>query len=172
MKKLLSRLSKPLFVVFAAAFLSACSSSADASLSTKAATPNQINQHSALKTSSLGGNATDKILSVYRNWAGTRYRLGGSTRAGIDCSAFVQKVMGSFNVSMPRSTTEQKSVGRKISKSDLRPGDLVFFRGNKHVGVYVGNGQFVHSGSSTGVTKASLSDSYWSRTYTQSRRVL
>ncbi|MDH2998832.1 peptidase C40 [Pasteurellaceae bacterium LFhippo2] len=177
MKQLFSRLSKPLFVIFAAAFLSACSSTADASLSTKAATPSQVSKYaqkeSGVKTSSLGGrNAADKVLSVYRNWAGVRYRLGGSTKAGIDCSAFVQKVMGSFNVNMPRSTTEQKTVGRKISKSELRPGDLVFFRGNKHVGVYVGNGQFVHAGSSTGVTKASLSNSYWARTYTQSRRVL
>ena len=172
MKKLLSTLKKPLFLLFAVTFITGCASDATASLSSKAATPSQLAKESKLKTSSLNHNATQKVLSVYHNWAGTRYRLGGSTKAGIDCSAFVQKVMSSFDLSMPRSTSEQKSVGRQISKSDLRPGDLVFFRKNQHVGVYIGGGKFVHSGTSTGVVTSSLSEDYWSRTYTQSRRVL
>lgn len=77
-----------------------------------------------------------------------------------------------FNKEMPRSTAGQRHVGRSISKSDLRPGDLVFFRKNNHVGVYIGNGKFVHASSSRGVTTSSLSERYWSRTYTQSRRVI
>mgnify|MGYP002739503453 FL=1 len=92
---------------------------------------------------------------------------------GIDCSAFVQKTMsGAFNVHLPRSTAEQRYSGHSISKSDLQPGDLVFFRKNNHVGVYIGGGKFVHASTSQGVTTSSLSESYWSRTYTQSRRVL
>lgn len=142
---------------------------ASASLSTKAATPNQLSKEHSVKQS----NASSKVMNAYRYWAGTRYRLGGTTKAGIDCSAFVKEAMSSaFNVKLPRSTAEQRHVGRKIAKSDLRPGDLVFFRNNKHVGVYVGDGKFVHSGSSTGVTVASLSNRYWARNYTQSRRVL
>lgn len=145
---------------------------ATAILSTKAATPSQIAKETS-KSFPTTQNASQKVMNVYRQWAGTRYRLGGTTKAGIDCSAFVQKTMsGAFNVHLPRSTAEQRHTGRAISKSELRAGDLVFFRNNKHVGVYIGNGKFVHSGSSTGVTVASLSDRYWARTYTQSRRVL
>lgn len=116
---------------------------------------------------------TQQVLNVYQKWKGTRYRMGGASRAGIDCSAFVRETMGkAFNVHLPRSTSEQKHSGKSIAKAALKPGDLVFFRKNHHVGVYVGNGKFVHSSSSRGVTTSSLSESYWARTYTQSRRVL
>lgn len=147
--------------------LAACSSTVNASLSTKAAKPNQITH-----TQSKNSDAS-KVLSAYRQWAGTRYRLGGTTKAGIDCSAFVKAAMNSaFNLHLPRSTAQQKYSGKAISKKELRPGDLVFFRKNHHVGIYVGGGKFVHASSSRGVTTSSLSEKYWARTYTQSRRVL
>lgn len=148
----------------------------------KAATPEQIEQQISRKevktaphnqNASSANQASQKVNNIYRKWAGTRYRLGGSGVGGIDCSAFVQKTMsGAFNVHLPRSTAEQRYSGRLISKSDLRPGDLVFFRKNNHVGVYIGGGKFVHASSSRGVTTSSLSESYWARNYTQSRRVL
>lgn len=148
----------------------------------KAATPEQIEQQISRKevkaaphnqNASSANQASQKVNNIYRKWAGTRYRLGGSGAGGIDCSAFVQKTMsGAFNVHLPRSTAEQRYSGRYISKSDLRPGDLVFFRKNNHVGVYIGGGKFVHASSSRGVTTSSLSESYWARNYTQSRRVL
>lgn len=75
-------------------------------------------------------------------------------------------------MSMPRSTAEQRYVGTKISKSELEFGDLVFFRKNNHVGIYIGNNQFIHASTSKGVTTNSLSEDYWMRTYTQSRRVI
>lgn len=168
MQKLLSVCKKSYFITLFLSLFAFFSQNAAASLSTKAATPSQI--VNAQKSSQ---NASQKVMNVYRQWAGTRYRLGGTSKAGIDCSAFVQTTMSSaFNLRLPRSTAEQRYSGRAISKSELRAGDLVFFRKNKHVGVYIGNGKFVHSGSSTGVTVASLSDRYWARTYTQSRRVL
>ncbi|MCK3657469.1 endopeptidase [Pasteurellaceae bacterium Pebbles2] len=114
-----------------------------------------------------------KLTDVYNLWAGTRYRLGGTTRRGIDCSAFMQETFSSaFGIDLPRSTSEQRSVGKRINKQDLQKGDLVFFRGNRHVGVYIGNGQFMHASTSQGVTISSLSENYWARNYTQSRRVL
>ena len=73
---------------------------------------------------------------------------------------------------LPRSTSEQLYLGRQIQKHELRKGDLVFFRRNNHVGVYIGNNQFMHASSSQGVTISSLDEDYWSRTYTQSRRVM
>lgn len=158
-------------IVFSCGILFALNTSATASLSSKPATPHQILTAPTTKTSSA--SASQKIHNIYRQWAGTRYRLGGTTKAGIDCSAFVRETMlKAFNLNLPRSTAEQKLVGRAIKKSELRVGDLVFFRNNKHVGVYIGNGKFIHAGSSTGVTTASLSNSYWAKNYTQSRRVL
>lgn len=148
----------------------------------KAATAEQISQKAHLSAQTNVNNAnlsktakvsSQKVNEVYRQWAGTRYRLGGTGANGIDCSAFVQKAMsGAFNLHLPRSTAEQRYSGRSISKSDLQPGDLVFFRKNHHVGVYIGGGKFVHSSSSRGVTTSSLSENYWARTYAQSRRVL
>ncbi|MCK3654656.1 peptidase C40 [Pasteurellaceae bacterium Macca] len=151
-----------------------------ASLSTKAATPTQLIKATAAPEALAQSKATvstsssnQKVLSAYRQWAGTRYRLGGTSHSGIDCSAFVRATMSSaFNLHLPRSTMGQKTVGRSISKSELRPGDLVFFRKNHHVGVYIGGGKFVHASSSRGVTTSSLSEGYWTRNYTQSRRVL
>nr|WP_314741092.1 NlpC/P60 family protein [uncultured Haemophilus sp.] len=148
----------------------------------KAATAEQISQNAKNKSAKVSASqnkassaktSSQKVNQVYRQWAGTRYRLGGTGSAGIDCSAFVQKTMsGAFNLHLPRSTAEQRHIGRSISKSDLQPGDLVFFRKNNHVGVYIGGGKFVHASTSQGVTTSSLSESYWARTYTQSRRVL
>lgn len=183
---------KPIFLLSALTAFGGFATDAVASLSSAqplssrivatAATPEQIKAkaHSSIKTSTLSPNAASgtssanqKINQIYRQWAGTRYRMGGTGRGGIDCSAFVQKTMsGAFGLDLPRSTAEQRYEGRAISKSDLRPGDLVFFRKNNHVGVYIGGGRFVHASTSQGVTTSSLSESYWARTYTQSRRVL
>ena len=149
----------------------------------KTATAEQIEQNAKSKFVKVNANQTpnttasknssQKVNQVYRQWVGTRYHLGGTGVGGIDCSAFVQKTMScAFNIHLPRSTAEQRHSGRSISKSDLQPGDLVFFRKNNHVGVYIGGGKFVHASTSQGVTTSSLSESYWSRTYTQSRRVL
>lgn len=188
-KNLFATQFKPLFITSILALFTGYTSISHASLSTKPATPNQIvaskaerlsKKHTVSLTNTpnkantaLQANNSSRINSVYHNWVGTRYRLGGTTKAGIDCSAFVREVMGkAFNKDMPRSTAEQRYVGQSISKSELRPGDLVFFRKNNHVGVYIGNGKFVHASSSRGVTTSSLSESYWSRTYTQSRRVI
>ncbi|MBS6027745.1 MAG: C40 family peptidase [Haemophilus pittmaniae] len=116
----------------------------------------------------------DKALAaVYNEWMGTRYRMGGTGKGGIDCSAFMQTAFAdAFGIDLPRSTSEQRYLGRKIQKHELRKGDLVFFRGNNHVGVYVGHNQFMHASTSQGVTISSLDEDYWSRTYTQSRRVM
>ncbi|MGV6989817.1 NlpC/P60 family protein [Testudinibacter sp. P80/BLE/0925] len=114
-----------------------------------------------------------KLHEFYHNWQGVRYRLGGTTQNGIDCSAFVLNAFDrAFGLQMPRSTAEQRHVGKKINKSELEFGDLVFFRKNKHVGIYIGNGEFIHASTSKGVTTNSLSENYWSRNYTQSRRVI
>ena len=187
---LLTQLKLSLFVLFAgltfqanASLSSTSTHQVKARIVAKAATAEQIEQNAKSKSVKVNSNQTpntttsknssQKVNQVYRQWVGTRYHLGGTGVGGIDCSAFVQKTMsGAFNIHLPRSTAEQRHSGHSISKSDLQPGDLVFFRKNNHVGVYIGGGKFVHASTSQGVTTSSLSESYWSRTYTQSRRVL
>ena len=109
------------------------------------------------------------------NWIGIPYRWGGTSRRGIDCSAFVQQyVRTTLGIELPRTTATQRYEGVSIDKGELIPGDLVFFRrrGTRHVGVYLGDGEFIHASSSRGVTISELSNSYWSRYYWMSRRIL
>ncbi|HIL57077.1 MAG TPA: hypothetical protein EYG39_04115 [Rhodothermales bacterium] len=110
-----------------------------------------------------------------QDWLGTPYRWGGTTRRGIDCSAFVQQlVRATFDIELPRTTATQVHRGVRISRDELVPGDLVFFRrrGVRHVGVYLGNGDFIHASSSRGVTVSTMESGYWDRSYWQSRRIL
>lgn len=114
-----------------------------------------------------------QLAKIYQEWEGTRYRLGGLSKNGIDCSGFTQTAFAdAFGIALPRSTNEQRYVGKSIQKSELKHGDLVFFRANRHVGIYLGNNKFMHASTTSGVMISSLNEAYWSRTYTQSRRVL
>ena len=109
------------------------------------------------------------------NWIGIPYRWGGTTRRGIDCSAFVQQyVRATLGIELPRTTATQRYEGVSIDKSELIPGDLVFFRrrGTRHVGVYLGDNEFIHAASSRGVMISDLDNNYWSRYYWMSRRIL
>lgn len=106
-----------------------------------------------------------RLMDQYASWKGVRYRLGGSTRKGIDCSAFVQRTFREqFGLELPRSTSEQQETGKSISRAQLRTGDLVLFRAGstgRHVGIYLGNNQFVHASTSSGVTISSMDEPYW-----------
>ncbi|HSH56329.1 MAG TPA: NlpC/P60 family protein, partial [Halomonas sp.] len=95
------------------------------------------------------------LLAQHERWAGTPYRLGGTSRHGVDCSALVQNIFAeTFQLLLPRTTSEQLSEGRPVSRDELAPGDLVFFRPPgvyRHVGIYIGEGRFLHASSSRGV---------------------
>lgn len=116
------------------------------------------------------------LLEQHRSWAGTPYRLGGDSARGIDCSALVQQVYrDTFDLELPRSTYGQVQEGREIDRQALQAGDLVFFRPPgqyQHVGVYVGDGHFLHASTSQGVTMSRLDNRYWQRYYWQARRAL
>ncbi|GDX04705.1 bifunctional murein DD-endopeptidase/murein LD-carboxypeptidase [Buttiauxella sp. A111] len=117
-----------------------------------------------------------RLMDQYASWKGVRYRLGGSNKSGIDCSAFVQRTFREqFGLELPRSTSEQQDSGKSISRNKLRTGDLVLFRAGstgRHVGIYIGNNQFVHASTSSGVTISSMDEPYWKKRYNEARRVL
>lgn len=96
-------------------------------------------------------NDGTSIVEFAKTFIGTPYAYGGNTPAGFDCSGFVQYVMSDFGITLPRSSTEQYSIGVRVDKSQLMPGDLVYFKYSSgsgrlnHVGIYVGSGNFIHS---------------------------
>lgn len=119
-------------------------------------------------------------VMLYRfidEWMGTRYRMGGTSKSGVDCSAFVQNLYQYvFGLNLLRTAWMQFESSKYISNiSDLKEGDLVFFRINSsritHVGVYLRNNFFVHSGCSKGVSIANLNSNYWSRYFAGGGRV-
>ncbi|HYG67447.1 MAG TPA: NlpC/P60 family protein [Anaeromyxobacteraceae bacterium] len=109
------------------------------------------------------------------DWIGTPYRYGGQSRSGTDCSAFVRALMEeALGIELTRATNTQVEEGVAVRKGDLLPGDLVFFRrrGTRHVGVYLGDGEFIHASSSNGVIVSRLDESYYERHYWTARRVV
>jgi cell wall-associated NlpC family hydrolase len=98
----------------------------------------------------------DSIVVVARSQIGTRYRFGGTTpKGGFDCSGLVRYVLAALKISLPRTAAQQASIGDNVPKDTtrLRPGDLLTFgRGNRvtHIGIYVGNGRYVHASPTAG----------------------
>lgn len=111
---------------------------------------------------------------------GTPYRLGGTNPdEGVDCSGFVRHVYkNTAGIELPRSARQISDKGHKIDKEALKPGDLVFFNTLKkpfsHVGIYAGDGKFVHSSSSRSkrVMLSDMQESYWAKRYQGARRIL
>lgn len=118
----------------------------------------------------------ESLLDVYKVWRGTPYRLGGNSRSGIDCSAFVQVTFhDALRMSLPRTTAQQVKVGTQLEYSQAQIGDLAFFKtspGVRHVGVYVGNRQFMHASTSKGVIISRLDNPYWASKFWHFRRVI
>lgn len=116
------------------------------------------------------------LLDQHERWVGTPYRLGGTTGRGVDCSALVQNIFSaSFHYDLPRTTGEQVELGEAIERSQLQAGDLVFFKPPgpyRHVGIYLGEGLFLHASTSQGVMISELDNQYWQRYYWQARRTL
>lgn len=146
---------KKLFLLFALLLLCSCSS-ADKKQKTEA-----YNR--------------EKIMDFYKDWKGTKYKLGGTGKRGVDCSALMQNLFSEeFGISLPRTTATQVKEGVKVSKADLKSGDLIFFkikRNVRHVAVYIGNNKFIHASTSSGVVISEFNN-YWNKKYWQSRRIL
>jgi|GEM_PF-1309715 len=115
-----------------------------------------------------------QIVATARKYLGVPYVWGGTSADGFDCSGLVQTVFAENGISLPRGAGDQYRKGRKISKGGLKPGDLVFFHtytsGPSHVGIYAGDGKFIHAESSPrGVTVTPLAETYWDERFLGAR---
>ena len=127
--------------------------------------------------SSASSLLIDDLLKEAYSYLGTPYVYGGVSHRGIDCSGFTMQVFGRFGYSLPHSANAQYRMCRRVSDSERRPGDLVFFNcdgvsATGHVGIYLGGGRFIHAGSITGVAIRSLSESYFAAHYTYAARLI
>ncbi|MCL7753984.1 C40 family peptidase [Polaribacter sp. Z022] len=124
----------------------------------------------------------DKIVAEALKYKGVRYRFGGTTRSGMDCSGIVFVAFGSEKVHLPRVSRDMAKKGQKISLNKVKKGDLLFFRTSNrrrrinHVGLVVsnikGHIRFVHATSSKGVIVSSLSEKYWKKAFVKATKIL
>lgn len=117
-----------------------------------------------------------RLFDAIEKWWATRYRYGGTTKKGIDCSALTGTLINEgFGIILPRTARAQYAECEKISRENLEEGDLVFFNttgGVSHVGVYLANSYFIHASVHSGVTISSLNDKYYSKKYIGGGRIM
>ena len=117
------------------------------------------------------------LFTDVKQYFGIRYRFGGDTPSGFDCSGFVSFMFNkTLDVKLPHSSQQMATMGPRVSRSELRPGDLVFFTNGKnrinHVGIFIGNDTFVHSSLSKGITRDTLNESYYDKRFATGVRIL
>jgi len=123
------------------------------------------------------GDKGDLIAKQAAAYKGTRYQFGGTSEKGLDCSGLVSRVWKDLQMNkIPRASAALYQKGEPVNLSQLRPGDLVFFkntykRGISHVGVYAGKNRFIHASPKRGVTTAKLSEPYYQLRYAGARRL-
>jgi uncharacterized protein YraI len=127
-------------------------------------------------TQSAEAATGNQVVSEGKKVQGSPYSWGGNSPSGFDCSGFVRYAYGQAGIDLPYGTVNQAREGQAVSRSNLQPGDIVFFAGTyrsgiSHNGIYVGNNQFIHASSSQGVTITSMNNSYWEPKYHSARRV-
>ena len=136
----------------------------------------------AASTGSLGSGGTDPIpvappsryggvVGIAMQYLGTPYVYGGSSPSGFDCSGFVMYVYAKIGVSLPHNAAAQYGYGTPVSRDQLQPGDLVFFNGLGHNGIYIGGGSFIHSPHTGDVVKISSLSGWYSSTWVGARRL-
>jgi hypothetical protein len=129
-----------------------------------------INKYANLLETSKSEISNIKLYSFIDNWYGTKYKYGGMSKSGVDCSGFCNVLYKEvYNKSIKRTTSDLYKDINKKSKRKLKEGDLVFFdiakKKNSHVGVYLKNNRFVHASTSMGVLISSLDNPYYKKTY-------
>ena len=135
-------------------------------------------KYSSHAAAESGQKPTDELRLAAQQWLGTPYRYGGNDRSGIDCSGLACRLYQSvFQYRLPRLANRQRQLGYSVHYPYLKAGDLIFFRfaGDEridHVGVYLGQDQFIHASTSRGVTIDRLSDPYYRKHIVVIKRIL
>ena len=141
------------------------------------ATTSSRSQEEPRNTTPATQASSSNVVQVAESYAGSRYVSGGSSPSGFDCSGFTQYVYGKCGVTLSRTSYTQATQGTAVSKSELQPGDLLLFHyyGSSsigHVGIYVGNGKFIHAANSNrGVVYDSIESGYYADNYAGARRL-
>ena len=113
-----------------------------------------------------------RIVAIALRYRGTPYRWAGASPSGFDCSGFVMYVYSRLGISLPHNSSQLWGVGRSVSRGNLQPGDIVFFNGLSHVGIYIGHGRFIHSPHTGDVVRVQrLTESWYRTTYDGARRL-
>ena len=133
-------------------------------------------KYSVLMNTEVENLPTKNLLESVDDWYGVRYRSGGNTKTGVDCSGFTVAVyLAAYGISLPRVSRDQYRISRKISTTELQEGDLVFFNtrgsGVSHVGVYLGNNKFIHASVSRGVMVSGLFEPYYLQRFVGAGRI-
>ncbi len=161
-------MQKLLFSVVVALWLVGCSS-------VPVSRPETIMASSDVVDMTDHAEVRTQLLKQLEEWQGVPYRYGGLTKGGVDCSGFIYLTFAEeFGIRLPRTTQSQVLKGAVVDQSDLLPGDLIFFLtgyDQRHIGIYVGKKQFIHTSSSRGVMLSRLDNPYWQSAYWHSRRV-
>jgi cell wall-associated NlpC family hydrolase len=116
-------------------------------------------------------NVHGGVVGIAMRFLGVPYRWGGASPSGFDCSGLVVYVFAQIGISLPHSTYSLWNVGTPVSRDQLQPGDLVFFSGLGHMGIYIGGGQFIHAPHTGDVVKISSLSGYYASAYMGARRV-
>jgi cell wall-associated NlpC family hydrolase len=133
-------------------------------------TPAAVKRH--LRGKNEAPSLGERMVDYARHWIGVRYSWGGSSpRTGFDCSGFVRFVYGHFGISLDHSSFADYWRGRKVGRWAMKPGDLVFFDGAGHVGIYAGHGRFIHAPHTGTVVTISTMAGWYSTRFDGARRL-
>ena len=148
------------------------SSASSSATSSETSSVTSSGTSSGASTTATSGNGAS-VVSYANQFLGCKYVYGGTSPNGFDCSGFTYYVYKHFGVTLNRTAAGQYSNGRKVSKSELQPGDLVMFGSPIwHVGIYIGNGKIIHAANpSRGVTTDTINSGYYANNYTGARRI-
>ncbi len=164
-----------LYLLLLTLFISSCGSKKSIPRKNKAITSTEVKRPSSSKQ-------IDNIINDAMRYEGTRYKYGGTTKSGMDCSGLVYVAFKENNVALPRVSRDMATRGNKVSLSKAKEGDLVFFQTNKnkkvinHVGLVTsvkgGAVTFIHSSTSRGVIVSTLNERYWKSAFVEIRRII
>lgn len=157
-------------------------SSSPRQTSPRSSTPPKSSSTSSHSSSSRSSSKANKIIDYAKKYQGVKYKWGGTSKSGMDCSGLTYVSFKANDIILPRSSSALSKEGSKLSLKNVKKGDLLFFKTNKkknaitHVGLIVdvkgNNIEFIHATTSRGVIISKLSENYWHNAFAEARRVL